>query len=214
MIETPDLLLTGPADAPVFILLAHGAGAPMDTPFMTFFAEALAGHGYGVVRFEFPYMARRRVEGGKRPPDRAPVLLETWRAVIAEVRARFAPATLVIGGKSMGGRMASLIAAEDKVDGVVALGYPFHAAGKPGYVERRLGHLPALAVPTLICQGTRDSLGSRETVADIPMSPAVRVHWLEDGDHSLKPRKASGRTEAQNWTEAAEAIDAFIKGLA
>ncbi len=209
-----DLVLTGPANAPAFIILAHGAGAPMDTPFMAFFAEALAARGHGVVRFEFPYMARRRTEGGKRPPDRAPVLLDTWRAVIAEVRARFAPAMLVIGGKSMGGRMASLIAAEQGgVDGVVALGYPFHAAGKPGFVERRLGHLPSLAVPTLICQGTRDSLGSRETVANIPLSPTTRVHWLEDGDHSLKPRKASGRTEAQNWAEAAEAIDGFIKGL-
>lgn len=213
-----DLLITGPTDAPAFIILAHGAGAPMDTPFMAFFAEALAARGHCVVRFEFPYMARRRTEGGKRPPDRAPVLLEAWRAVIAEVRARFAPARLIIGGKSMGGRMASLIAAEDKVagdtlDGVVALGYPFHAAGKPGFVERRLGHLPALAVPTLICQGTRDSLGSRETVADIPLSPAIRVHWLEDGDHSLKPRKASGRTETQNWAEAAGALHAFVAAL-
>ncbi|MGC2856955.1 alpha/beta family hydrolase [Novispirillum sp. DQ9] len=213
-----DLLLTGPADAAVHIILAHGAGAPMDTPFMAFFAEALAARGHHVVRFEFPYMARRRSEGTRRPPDREPVLLEIWRAVIAEVRARFAPATLVIGGKSMGGRMASLIAAEEgageqRVDGLVVLGYPFHAAGKPGYAERRLGHLPGLAVPTLICQGTRDTLGGRDTVADIPLSPAITLHWLEDGDHSLKPRKASGRTEAQNLAEAAEAIDAFVRGL-
>jgi predicted alpha/beta-hydrolase family hydrolase len=207
------LLLTGPTDAARHIILAHGAGAPMDTPFMAFFADALAARGHCVVRFEFPYMARRRVEGGKRPPDRAPVLLDSYRAVIAEVRERFAPARLVIGGKSMGGRMASLIADAEKVDGLVALGYPFHAAGKPGYVERRLGHLPTLAVPALICQGTRDTLGCRDTVADIPMSPALRLHWLEDGDHSLKPRKSSGRTEAQNWTEAAEAIQAFVAAL-
>lgn len=209
----PDLLLTGPADAPVRIILAHGAGAAMDTPFMTFFADGLAARGHGVVRFEFPYMARRRAEGGRRPPDRAPVLLDTWRAAIAEVRRRFAPARLVIGGKSMGGRMASLIAVEQKVDGLVALGYPFHAAGKPGYVERRLGHLPDLAVPTLICQGTRDALGNRETVADIPLSPAIRLAWLPDGDHSLKPRKASGHTEAENLTAALDAIDGFVQGL-
>lgn len=185
----------------------------MDTPFMTFFAEGLAQRGHCVVRFEFPYMARRRREGGKRPPDREPVLLDTWRRVIADVRRRFAPRTLIIGGKSMGGRMASLIAAEQEADGLVALGFPFHAAGKPGYVERRLGHLRTLAVSTLICQGTRDSLGSRETVTDIPLSKAVRMVWLEDGDHSLKPRRASGRTEEENLTEALEALDAFVRGL-
>jgi len=194
------------------VILAHGAGAAMDTPFMTFFAEGLAAAGVLCVRFEFPYMARRRAEGGKRPPDRAPVLLETWRGVIAEVRARFAPARLVIGGKSMGGRMASLVAAEEPglCDGLIMLGYPFHAAGKPGYDPRRLGHLPDLATPMLICQGERDSLGGRESVADVPLAPATRLVWLPDGDHSLKPRKASGHTEEGNWRQALDAILAFV----
>ena len=103
-----NFLLTGPKRAPLTVVLAHGAGAPMDTAFMTYFAEGIAAGGFRVARFEFPYMAGRRTDGRKRPPDRAPVLLDTWRAVIAEL----APAPLVIGGKSMGGRMASMIAAE------------------------------------------------------------------------------------------------------
>ncbi len=206
-----DLLLTGPQDAGTVVILAHGAGAAMDTPFMTFFAEGLATAGILCARFEFPYMARRRAEGGKRPPDRAPVLMETWRGVIADARARFSPARLVIGGKSIGGRMASLVAAEDGgVDGVIALGYPFHAAGKPGYQERRLGHLPGLAVPMLVCQGERDALGSLETVADVPLSPTTRIVWLPDGDHSLKPRKASGHTETETLGAALAAMRAFL----
>lgn len=214
MTDTSPLLLDGPADAPVHVVFAHGAGAPMDTPFMAFFAQALAERGHHVVRFEFPYMARRRAEGGKRPPDRAPVLQARFHEVIAEVRARFAPRALVLMGKSMGGRMASLIAAEAQADAVVALGYPFHAAGKPVFVRDRLGHLPDFPLPLLICQGTRDSLGDRVLVEGLPLSPQVSVHWLEDGDHSLKPRKLSGRTEAQNLAEAAEAIDVFLRGLA
>lgn len=211
---SPALLLDGPADAPVHVVFAHGAGAPMDTPFMAFFAEALAARGHHVVRFEFPYMARRRrSEGGKRPPDRAPVLQACFHDVIAEVRARFAPRRLVLMGKSMGGRMATLIAAQEQADAVVALGYPFHPAGKPVFAANRLGHLPDFPLPLLICQGTRDSLGDRVLVEGVPLSPQVAVHWLEDGDHSLKPRKASGRTEAQNLGEAAEAIDAFLRGL-
>lgn len=210
-----DLLLTGPQDAGTVVILAHGAGAAMDTPFMTFFAEGLAAAGILCVRFEFPYMARRRAEGGKRPPDRAPVLLQTWREVIAEVRRRFAPSRLVIGGKSMGGRMASLLAAEAPgiCDGLWMLGYPFHAAGKPGYAERRLGHLPTLATPMLICQGERDSLGSRESIADVPLAPATRLVWLPDGDHSLKPRKASGHTWDDTLRTALEAGETFIGGL-
>lgn len=213
--QAPSLLLDGPAEAPVQVIFAHGAGAPMDTPFMSFFAQALAERGHHVIRFEFPYMARRRAEGGKRPPDRTPVLQARFLEVIADVRARFAPRRLVLMGKSMGGRMASLITAEGSADAdaVVALGYPFHAAGKPVYAANRLGHLPDFPKPFLICQGTRDSLGDRVLVEGLPLSPQVSVHWLEDGDHSLKPRKASGRTEGQNLADAAGAIDAFLRTL-
>ena len=171
-------------------------------------ASGLGGHGIRVVRFEFPYMARRRSEGRKAPPDRAPVLLETWRQVIAEL----GPAgRLVIGGKSMGGRMASLVADETGVAGLLVFGFPFHAPGKDA--ADRIGHLAALATPTLIVQGTRDTLGSRQEVAGYALSPAVRLHWIEDGDHSLKPRKASGLSPEEAMTQAVDAAAGFVLGL-
>ena len=203
-----NFLFDGPGDAPATVLLAHGAGAPMDTPFMSFFAEQLAAKGWRVVRFEFPYMARRRHEPKRPPPDRQPVLLASWQAVIDAL----GPEKLVIGGKSMGGRMASLLADDAGVRGLACLGYPFHPAGKP---ERlRTEHLADLKTPCLICQGTRDALGKREEVAGYALSPAIRLHWAEDGDHDLKPRKASGRTAEQNWAEAITALDGFFQSLA
>jgi len=157
-------------------------------------------------------MARRRHEAKRPPPDRQPVLLEVWQAVIAHL----GPERLVIGGKSMGGRMASLIADEAHAEGrglrgLACLGYPFHPAGKP---ERlRTEHLAALETPCLICQGTRDTLGNAQEVAGYSLSPAIHLHWAEDGDHDLKPRKASGRSAEQNWTEAVAALDGFFRSL-
>lgn len=208
-----DLLLTGPApaDAPACLILAHGAGAPMDSPFLDAVAQGLAARGLSVVRFEFPYMAQRRADASRRPPDRAPVLLQTWRSVIARVRTEMAPRRLLIGGKSMGGRMAVTVAAQGAaegmpVDGVVVLGYPFHPAGRPERIGERATALASLAVPTLICQGERDALGNRATVEALPLAPAVRLLWLADGDHSLRPRKASGHTEAAHLDTAIAAI--------
>ena len=208
MPETPpSFLFDGPKSAPLTLALAHGAGAPMDSPAMTHHAEGLAGQGIRVARFEFPYMAARRLGGKQKPPDREPKLLETWRAVIAAL----GPERLVIGGRSMGGRMASLLADEAGVRALVCISYPFHPPGKP---ERlRTGHLEAIRTPTLIVQGSRDPFGSPEEVAGYSLSPAIRLHWCEDGDHGLKPRKASGRTEVQNWEEAEAAIAAFLAEL-
>lgn len=202
-----DFLYDGPDDAPITVALAHGAGAPMDSAFMAAFAAGLAERGLRVVRFEFPYMARRRAEGTKRPPDRAPVLLDCWRAVIAEL----GPERLVVAGKSMGGRMASLVADEMGAKGLVCLGYPFHPPGKP---ERlRTEHLESLKTPALILQGERDPFGRREEVAKYKLSRAIRVVWLPDGDHGLKPRKASGRTEAENWQTAIGEMADFVLSL-
>ncbi len=203
-----DVLFDGPADSPVTIALAHGAGAPMDSPFMAAFADGLAVHGLHVARFEFPYMARRREDGRKRPPDRAPVLLDTWRAVIAEL----GPENLVIGGKSLGGRIASMVADEAGVAGLVCLGYPFHAPGRDAD-PNRLAHLEGLKTPALIAQGTRDALGDADDVAGYALGPAIGVHWLEDGDHGFKPRKSSGLSEGQNWESAIRAVAAFASGL-
>lgn len=206
---TPPLLYDGPDDARLTVALAHGAGAAMDSPFMNAFAEGLGAAGYCVARFEFPYMQRRRAEGSRRPPDRAPVLIEAWRAVIDELGGG---AALVIGGKSMGGRMASMIADDMGASGLVCLGYPFHAPGKTASPER-LGHMATLKTPTLMVQGSRDALGARGEVEGYALSPAVRIHWSEDGDHSLKPRVASGRSEAQNIAEGIAAVVAFLQQL-
>ena len=207
MMRALDILFDGPETAPLTLILAHGAGAPMDSDFMAAFARGLGEAGLRVARFEFPYMAARRRGGGKRPPDRQPVLLETWRQAIAEVGSgRFA-----IGGKSLGGRMASLIADESGARALVCLGYPFHPPGKPDRL--RTAHLETLETPTLIVQGTRDALGSAADVARYRLSPAIRFHWAEDGDHSLVPRKASGRSREQNWAEAIEAVAGFLGTL-
>jgi predicted alpha/beta-hydrolase family hydrolase len=205
--SNPDLLVKGPKKAKWTIALAHGAGAGMDTPFMNAFAAGLSKHGYRVARFEFPYMAGYRKTGKKSPPDREPVLRETWLKVVDMLGKDH----LVIGGKSMGGRIASLIADEAGVAGLVCLGYPFHPTGKPE--KLRIEHLKTIATRTLICQGTRDPFGGKTEVADYPLSSAIHMHWLEDGDHSFKPRKSSGRTQEQNWQEAIGAIAAFIGEL-
>src|SRR5271157_5603107 len=204
----PELLIDGPSDADRTIVLAHGAGAPMDSPFMAYFATELGKRRFRVVRFEFPYMANKRATGKGKPPDREPVLRDTWLKVIEKLGAK----GLVIGGKSMGGRIASLIADEADVAGLVCLGYPFHPTGKPDRL--RTEHLRTIKTPTLILQGERDPFGSREEVCGYKLSRAVRVRWLADGDHSFKPRKSSGRTEKQNWEAAVEEIVAFVESTA
>ncbi len=202
-----NFLVDGPIDAPVTIALAHGAGAPMDTPFMQSFATGLAGQNCRVARFEFPYMVQRRVDGTKRPPNPARILMETWLAVIEELGA----SNLVIGGKSMGGRIASMIADAAGVKGLVCLGYPFHPPGKPD--KLRIEHLQGLKTRSLFLQGDRDTLGNREEVSGYPISPDIRLHWLEDGDHGFKPRVKSGRTEAQNINEAILVFSEFVASL-
>ena len=199
-----ELLWSGPvAAARGRLILAHGAGAPMDSPFMSGMAARLAEQGVRVVRFEFPYMASRRRDGGKRPPNPQAQLLDCWRGVWRAVN-EHEPGSWAIGGKSMGGRMASLLADELGVPALVCLGYPFHAAGKPE--KPRVEHLATLQAPTLIVQGERDALGSRERVSGYTLSPAIRLYWLAAADHDLAPLKASGFTHAGHLDEAARAV--------
>lgn len=198
----------GPARAPIRLVLAHGAGAPMDSPFMETIAKGVAKSGIRVVRFEFPYMAARRSGGKRGAPDREPVLLDAWRRVIAKLGD---PGRLVIGGKSMGGRIASMVADEAKVAGVVCLGYPFHPPGNPD--RTRTKHLETLRTPALILQGTRDSFGKPDEVSRYKLSRKIKVEWLEDGDHSFKPRASSGTTEEQNLNRAIQDILKFIASL-
>ncbi|WP_449434147.1 alpha/beta family hydrolase [Pseudomonas putida] len=201
--------LQGESAAAGCLILAHGAGAPMDSGFMDEMAQRLAALGVGVVRFEFPYMAERRLNGGKRPPNPQKVLLECWREVYRQVRPWVA-GRLAIGGKSMGGRMASLVADELGADALVCLGYPFYAVGKPE--KPRVEHLAGLQTPTLIVQGERDALGNREAVAGYALSPAIEVCWLVAGDHDLKPLKASGFSHEQHLQTAAQRVAEFVRG--
>ena len=205
--HAPPVLCDGPEVAAASCVLAHGAGAPMDSPFMTFFAEGLAERGLRVVRFEFPYMAERRRSGARRPPDPPAVLLKSWRKVLSGVDA----ASAIIGGKSLGGRMASMIADEAGVRGLICLGYPFHPPSAPE--KTRIDHLRTLRTPALFLQGTRDPFGGREEVEAYPLSPAIRIHWLMDGDHSFKPRRSAGRSEHNNLEEALGEATSFIKTL-
>jgi len=209
----PPYKITGPKSAKMTYAFAHGAGVGMDSDFMDYFAEALGKADIRVVRFEFPYMQKRRDDGKKRPPDRAPVLLETWGEVIDDLGRD----NLVIGGKSMGGRIASMIAAEREVAGApvmgcVFLGYPFHAPGKPENV--RAEHLATIRTPCLILQGDRDPFGTKDEIAGYRLSKTIKLHYLRDGEHSFKPRKAYGRTEEENWSEAVKTMASFINKLA
>lgn len=204
----PTFLIDGPAAAPTTILLAHGAGAPMDSASMTAAAEALAAAGLRVARFEFAYMAARR-DGQRRPPPRAETLIPEY---LAAVDALGATGRLIIGGKSMGGRVASMAAdgllAAGRVAGLLCLGYPFHPPGKPD--QLRTARLASLATPALICQGTRDEFGTRDEVAGYALSGRIEMLWLEDGDHDLKPRKSvSGLTAADHLQTMAAAVSAW-----
>jgi predicted alpha/beta-hydrolase family hydrolase len=203
----PALLFDGPESSPLRLVLAHGAGAGMSSPFMSAIAAELAARGVRVARFEFPYMLRRK-RGVRAPPDRMPLLLDSYRAVVSQLGA--AP-QLVIGGKSLGGRVASMLADELGVAGLVCLGYPFHSAKRP---ERtRTEHLLALKTRTLIVQGTRDALGSRDDVAGYALAKRIRLTWIEDGDHSLAPRRTLGHDPVQAFADACAAVMVFMRAL-
>ncbi len=206
-------LTSGPDTAPMTVLLAHGAGAAMDSPSMEAIARALADEGLRVVRFEFGYMAARR-DGQRKPPPRAETLIPEYRQAVEDLTV---DGPLVIGGKSMGGRVASMVADElfaaGRIAGLLCLGYPFHPPDRPE--KLRIAHLAGLKTPALICQGTRDQFGTREEVAGYALSPAIELLWLEDGDHDLKPRKTvSGFTAADHLRTVGEAVREWCARLA
>ena len=208
-----DFLEIGPKNARATILLAHGAGAAMDSPGMTLIAEALAEAELKVVRFEFAYMAQRRSGGSRKPPPKAEKMIPEFEAALEALDTEV---PLIIGGKSMGGRIASMIAdgvlQTKRISGLLCIGYPFHPIGKPD--KLRTDHLRDLQTPTLICQGTRDPFGTAEEVAAYELSEAIEITWLEDGDHDLKPRKrVSGFTHADHMQSMAAAVSAWVDGL-
>ena len=209
-----NFLFDGPEDARVTILLAHGAGAPMDSASMNAAAKALAAAEFRVARFEFSYMAARRT-GERKPPPKAESVMPEYVAAIDDLGPTDGP--LIIGGKSMGGRVASMIAdaefAANRVAGLLCLGYPFHPLGRPE--QLRTKHLMGMKTPALICQGTRDEMGNRFEVGDYGLSDEIEVFWLEDGDHDLKPRKAiSGFTTAAHLQSMAEKVREWVQRIA
>jgi predicted alpha/beta-hydrolase family hydrolase len=206
----------GPATSKVHLLLAHGAGAPMTSPFLEKICGLLAERGLQVSRFEFRYMAARREGGKRRPPPRAELLVPEYASAVAELRRSMPPGQkLAIGGKSMGGRVASLAAdalfADRRISGLVCLGYPFHPPGKPDAL--RTAHLETLRCPCLIVQGERDPFGARAEVEALGLPPAIGFCWIGDGDHDLGPRGGSGFTRSGNLAAAADAVPAFCDRL-
>lgn len=197
----------GPRDK--ILVLTHGASASSSHPSMAELARLIGERGVRVARFDFPYM-RRAVATGRRawPPDDEDVLVGAWVEVLREL----APANrLVIGGRSLGGRVASILTDAAEVAGLVCVSYPFHPPNRDSPV--RTAHLRVMETPTLIVQGERDPYGTREEVAQYQLSPNIRLHWIPDGDHGLIPRKRSGLTEQDNLASAAAAIADFVQEL-
>ena len=212
VILMPNLLIAmAKAKTTPILLLAHGAGAPMDSPFLESFAARIIARGVSVARFEFDYMAQRR-HGRRKPPPRAEALMGEYAAAIAEVRTRHPKSAIWIGGKSLGGRVASMVAAAqfaaENISGCVCLGYPFHPPKQPD--KLRTAHLEALECPTLIVQGERDPFGTRPEVEGYALSDSIQIAWIGDGDHDLKPRAKSGRTVGANLDAAADAVADFV----
>lgn len=207
-----EFLEIGPPAPKATLLLAHGAGGPMDGPGMIMIAEALAAHDLRVVRFEFAYMAARRVEGSRKPPPRGEKLNPEY---LEAVDALSSDGPLIIGGKSMGGRVASMVAddlfAAGRIAGLLCVGYPFHPIGKPEVL--RTAHLETLKTKTLICQGTRDPFGTRDEVGGYTLSSQIKLAWFEDGDHDLKPRKRlSGFSHADHMVAMGQAVSDWVDG--
>ena len=199
---------TSATEVAVFVC-AHGAGGNMVDRGMLATAKALIERGVGVVRFNFLYKEKR---SGR--PDPMPRLMETTAAVVAHVRAELRPGRLIIGGRSMGGRAASMLAAEGfAADGLLLLAYPLHPAGQPG--KLRDAHLPRIRTPVLCCNGTRDALCTRELMerALTTVTAPWEMHWVEGADHSFHVLKSGGRSDAMVMEEIAITSRAWIDGL-
>lgn len=206
-----DFITAGSQDAETTILLAPGAGAPMTSPWMEQVSALLADAGLRVARFDFAYMTARLAGSGK-PPPKAEALVAEYEAA---VEALGAAGRLLIGGKSLGGRVASLAAQslfdQGRIAGLVCLSYPFHPPKQPDALRTK--HLKTLTCPTLIVQGERDPFGVPSEVAGYGLAPAITVHWVTDGNHDLAPRKSSGATLDGNLAQAVREITRFANEL-
>lgn len=208
-------LSAGSTKAETTILLAPGAGAPASSSWMEDVSALLAEAGLRVLRFDFDYMTARQRSGTRRPPPKAEALMAEYEAAVCEAERMGLRGRLVIGGKSLGGRVASLVAQSlfdaGRIAGLVCLGYPFHPPKQPE--KLRTAHLLGLTCPALIVQGERDPFGGPDDVARYGLSDAIRLHWARDGDHDLAPRRSSGATRDGNLSEAVRAIQQFAGSL-
>jgi uncharacterized protein len=209
--ETTSAVFDAPphGDGSTVFVCAHGAGGSMSDKGMVAVARALGDRGLGIVRFNFLYKEKR---SGR--PDPMPRLKETTQAVVARVREELKPLRLIIGGRSMGGRAASMLAADGfDCSGLLLLAYPLHPAGRPD--QLRDAHLPAIRTPVLCINGTRDALCTPELMerAIAPVTAPWQMHWLQGADHSFHVLKSSGRTDAAVMTEAADVAQAWAAGL-
>ncbi|MCF2950112.1 alpha/beta hydrolase [Paraglaciecola aquimarina] len=187
-------------------VFAHGAGAGQNSEFMQDIALQLSQQNINVIRFNFAYIQLAIDTGKRRPPERADKLLIQYKQVIDQVNSEI---PLFIGGKSMGGRMASMLVQDSPAKGCICMGYPFHPPGKPE--KLRTAHLGEMQKPLLIIQGERDTFGTKHEIPNYPLSSKVQLAYLTDGDHSFKPRKKSGKTLEQNMQQAVFHITDFIK---
>jgi hypothetical protein len=206
-------LLLRPEAARWLFVLAHGAGAGMRHPFLESIAAELAGEGIATFRYQFPYAER-----GRRRPDPAPVLLATVRSAIEAAREAAPDLWTLAGGKSMGGRMTSLAAAEKELQGVrgiVLLGFPLQPPAG-GSSAKRTEHLFSVRAPMLFVQGTRDRLAEIDRMRSLVagLSGRATLAVIEGGDHSFRVLERSGRTDAQALREVVEAVARWAKGLA
>ncbi|MEP0354844.1 alpha/beta family hydrolase [Paraglaciecola sp.] len=186
-------------------VFAHGAGAGQSSDFMALVAEGISQHHINVVRFNFAYMQLAEELGRRRPPDRADKLIIHYKSVLSELSSCV---PVFIGGKSMGGRIASMLLEDSNAKGCICMGYPFHPPAKPK--KLRTEHLQNLQKPLLVLQGERDNFGTKDEIDGYLMSSNVQVIYLTDGDHSFKPRKKSGVTLAQNINNAVQESVMFI----
>ncbi|CAH9067447.1 hypothetical protein PSECIP111951_03796 [Pseudoalteromonas holothuriae] len=190
------------------LIFAHGAGAGCDSPFMQTMAQHLCDLNIQVGLFDFEYMQQAKALGKRRPPERAPKLLAYFAKQLAQADKQL---PLFIGGKSMGGRMASMLVTQgfDSVKGVIAMGYPFHPPGKP--LKLRTEHFVDMPCPFLVLQGERDTFGTKAELLAMQFNKTPDFVWFADGDHSLKPRKKSGYREAEHLLEAAKHAAQFMQ---
>lgn len=198
------------------LVFAHGAGADMSSDFIKRVSFLLSQHQINVIRFNFPYMEKRVVDGKRRPPDRMPKLVHDFEQLLQQLgndEQLHPELPLFIGGKSMGSRVAATLLTEEReasfsIKGLIAIGYPFHPIGKPENL--RLAPLNGNKKPMLIIQGDRDKLGNEEEISSYDLPPHCYVSYMPDGDHDIKPRVKSGFSHEQHIIQACNKVARFI----